>query len=197
MATKVGIMMVVPSYLLRRWVLRWLYRGVVSIIGNMIVYRDGIRFYRVYPVDLVWTYKGNFVQYLSALKDEYPEDGLKDNYYYDLEKIAPKYTLYRYDEDYHHNLTLKCIYDPDTMAITTVPIDISNKGKNKLKLTLTASDSDYRTYISSDNTNWQEVTDITSGEPKELNVEGWNNLYIKIEINTSTINSIDVAYYKD
>ena len=52
-------------------------------------------------------------------------------------------------------------------------------------------------YISNDNTTWQEITDIVSGTPKELDVDGWNNLYLKIEANTSRIDNIDVAYYKD
>lgn len=107
--------------------------------------------------------------------------------------MAPKYTLCKYDKD----LVLQSTYDVDTKILTTAPIDISNRENNKVKLTLNTTGTDYKTYISNDNANWQEVTDITSGVAKELNVDGWNNLYIKIETNTSRINNIDVAYYKN
>ena len=116
-----------------------------------------------------------------------------DSYWYVKNGLALKYKLYKYDQD----LILKSIYDVDTKTITTIPIDISNKGNNKVKLTLSTSGSTYKTYISNDNTTWQEITDIVSGTPKELDVDGWNNLYLKIEANTSRIDNIDVAYYKD
>ncbi len=116
-----------------------------------------------------------------------------DGFWYVRNSLAPKYTLQKYDQ----NLNLQSTYDVDTKILTTESIDISNKGNNKVKLTLNTTGTNYKTYISNDNTNWQEVTDITSGTPKELNVNGWNNLYIKIETNTSRINNIDVAFYKD
>lgn len=139
--------------------------------------------------------KGNYIEDIIA-KDGTYDDDKEDSlgeFWYIRNDIAPKYTLFKYDQD----LTLLSTYDVDTATLTTTPIDISNKGRNKLKLTLTASGSDYKTYISNDNINWQEVTDVTSGTQKELDVDGWNNLYIKIETNTSTINNIDIAYYKD
>ncbi len=116
-----------------------------------------------------------------------------DGYWYVRNSLAPKYTLQKYDQ----NLNLQSTYDVDTKILTTEPIDISNRENNKVKLTLNTTGANYKTYISNDNTNWQEVTDITSGTPKELNVDGWDNLYIKIETNTSRINNIDVAFYKD
>lgn len=137
--------------------------------------------------------KGTYVGIVAAVLDSLPNDGVKDNYWYEKGDIAPKYTLHKYTSD----LTLLSTYDVDTATLTTAPIDISNKGRNKLKLTLTTTGTDYKTYISNDNTNWKEVTEIASNTPKELDVDGWNNLYIKIETNTSRINNIDIAYYKD
>lgn len=141
--------------------------------------------------------RSDFISKLIALNGTYTIGSTtkvhSDGYWYIRNSLAPKYTLHKYTSD----LTLLSTYDVDTATLTTAPIDISNKGRNKLKLTLTASGTDYKTYISNDNTNWQEVTDIASDTPKELEVDGWNNLYIKIETNTSTINNIDIAYYKD
>ena len=117
----------------------------------------------------------------------------KDHYWYERNSLAPRYTLYKYDSD----LNLKSTYDVDTKTLTTESIDISNKGKNKVKLKLSTAGSNYKTYISNDNSTWQEVTGISSGTLKELDVDGWEKLYIKIETNTSRIDNIDVAYYKD
>ena len=122
-----------------------------------------------------------------------------DNYWYVRNSLAPKYTLYKYDKD----LNLKSRYDVDTKTLTTEPVDISNKGRNKVKLTLNMYSSNYKVYISNDNTNWQEVTNITSGVAKELDVENWDKLYVKVETNigvttnTTRINNIDIAYYKE
>lgn len=136
------------------------------------------------------TYVNNIIKCVDSVKENERND---DGYWYEKGDLAPKYTLHKYTSD----LTLLSTYDVDTKTLTTEAIDISNKGRNKIKLTLTTSGTDYKTYISNDNSNWQEVTDITSGTPKELEVNGWNSLYIKIETNTSTINNIDVEYYKD
>lgn len=126
-------------------------------------------------------------------RDTYTDNAINGSYWYEKGDIAPRYTLYKYDS----NLNLKSTYDVDTKTLLTEPVDISNKDRTKVKLTLSTAGADYRTYISNDNTNWQEITKITSGTPKELNVDGWNNLYIKVETNTSRINNIDIAYYKD
>ncbi len=162
--------------------------------------------YRNSAVDKVYfdVYTMN-IRYLNELKGDYisnviAKDGEykigepnSDGYWYDKDTIAPKYTLLKYDT----NLNLQSTYDVDSKVLTTAPINISNKGNNKLKLTLNTTGTDYKTYISNDNTNWQEVTYITSNTPKELNVDGWDNLYIKIETNTSRINNMDIAFYKD
>lgn len=141
--------------------------------------------------------QGGFLSYVLAQDNTFTIGSStkvhSDGYWYIRNNLAPKYTLYKYSSD----LNLQSTYDVDTGVLTTSPINISNKGNNKLKLTLNTTGTDYKTYISNDNTNWQEITDITSGTPKELNVDGWDNLYIKIETNTSIINNIDIAYYKD
>ena len=137
--------------------------------------------------------RGNFIEYISGTIDQYPNNDRSGSYWYVRNNLMKKYKLYKYDE----NLNLKSTYNVDTKEITTIPIDISYKGNNKVKLTLTTSGSTYKTYISNDNSTWQEITDITSGIPKELNVDGWDKLYIKIETNTSRIDNIDVTYYKD
>lgn len=137
--------------------------------------------------------RGNFIENTYGTTDKYPNNEHSGSYWYVRNNLMKKYKLYKYDQD----LILKSIYDVDTKTITTIPIDISNKGNNKVKLTLSTSGSTYKTYISNDNTTWQEITDIVSGTPKELDVDGWNNLYLKIEANTSRIDNIDVAYYKD
>lgn len=137
--------------------------------------------------------RGNFIENTYGTTDKYPNNEHSGSYWYVRNNLMKKYKLYKYDQD----LILKSIYDVDTKTITTIPIDISNKGNNKVKLTLSTSGSTYKTYISNDNTAWQEITDIVSGTPKELDVDGWNNLYLKIEANTSRIDNIDVAYYKD
>ena len=138
--------------------------------------------------------RGSHINDLVELDGTYKSgERNSDGYWYVRNKILPKYTLCKYDKD----LVLQSTYDVDTKILTTAPIDISNRENNKVKLTLNTTGTDYKTYISNDNANWQEVTDITSGVAKELNVDGWNNLYIKIETNTSRINNIDVAYYKN
>ncbi len=161
---------------------------------------NGYFVFRVYTMNVSYNsnytgyFRGDFISNIIAKDGTYKHyERNSDTYWYIKGGISPKFTLHKYSSD----LNLLSTYDVDTSTLTTVPIDISNKGKNKLKLTLTTTGTDYKIYISNDNATWQEVTDITSGEPKELNVEGWNNLYIKIEINTSIINSIDVAYYKE
>lgn len=146
-----------------------------------------LNFERVYS-------QGSHINDLVELDGTYKSgERNSDGYWYVRNKILPKYTLCKYDKD----LVLQSTYDVDTKILTTAPIDISNRESNKVKFTLTATGTDYKAYISSDNANWQEVTDITSGVAKELNVDGFNNLYIKIETNTSRINNIDVAYYKN
>ena len=137
--------------------------------------------------------RGDFIEYTSGTTDRYPNNDRSGSYWYVRNNLMKKYKLYKYDE----NLNLKSTYNVDTKEIATKPIDISYKGSNKVKLTLTTSGSTYKTYISNDNSTWQEITDITSGIPKELNVDGWDKLYIKIETDTSRIDNIDVAYYKD
>ena len=123
----------------------------------------------------------------------------KDGYWYVRNKLAPRYTLYKYDSDFN----LKSAYDVDSKTLTTESIDISNKGNHKVKLTLNTTGSNYKVYISNDNTNWQEVTGITSNVAKELSVEDWDKLCIKVATNvgvttnTTRVNNIDVAYYKD
>ena len=135
---------------------------------------------------------------LDGTYENNKEDSTK-KYWYVRNSLAPKYTLYKYDQ----NFNLKSRYDVDTRTLTTEPIDISDKENKKLKLILSTSGSNYKVYISNDNTNWQEVTEITSGVAKELDVDGWDKLYIKVETNigvntnTTRINNIDVAYYKD
>ena len=111
-----------------------------------------------------------------------------DGFWYDSLGNAPRF----YFEKYSSDLKLLSIYDVDTKVLTTAPIDIAKIGGNKVKLILNTSGTDYKTYISNDKANWQEVTDIVSDTPKELDVDGWNSLYIKIETNTSRINSIEV-----
>ena len=154
--------------------------------------------YNRYTMNLKTDYKysqGEFDSSVIALDGTYEnnkEDSTK-RYWYVRNSLVPKYKLYKYDQW----LTLKSIYDIDTKTLTTEPINISNKGNNKVKLILSTLGSNYKTYISNDNTTWQEVTDIISGTPKELEVEGWDNLYIKIETNTSRIDNIDISYYKD
>lgn len=146
-----------------------------------------------YKLNSITTYsQGNFVGYTYGEIDKYPNNNYLGSYWYVRNSLIPKYTLYKYDE----NLNLKSRYDVDTKILTTESIDISNKGRNKIKLTLSTSGSNYKTYISNDNETWQEVTDIVSGTPKELEVDEWETLYIKIETNTSRIDKIDVAYHK-
>ena len=162
--------------------------GVLSCSGDQVT----TRYYK--RVTNVKYSRGNFISYVAEQDGKYANNTRNDDsYWYVKNGLALKYKLYKYDQD----LILKSIYDVDTKTITTIPIDISNKGNNKVKLTLSTSGSTYKTYISNDNTTWQEITDIVSGTPKELDVDGWNNLYLKIEANTSRIDNIDVAYYKD
>ncbi len=141
--------------------------------------------------------RGDHISTLIARDDAYTIGSStsvhSDNYWYTRGFIAPKYTLYKYDQ----NLNVLSTYDVDTKTITTASINISNKGTNKVKLKLNTTGTDYKTYISNDNTDWREVTDIASNTPKELNVDEWDSLYIKIETNTSRINNIDVSYYKN
>ena len=155
-------------------------------------------------VKINYTYsRGDFVSNVVALDGTYTIGSStavhKDNYWYVRNSLAPRYTLYKYDSD----LNLKSTYDVDTKTLTTESIDISNKGKNKVKLTLNMYSNNYKVYISNDNSTWQEVTGISSGTPKELDVDGWDKLYVKVETNigvttnTTRINNIDVAYYKD
>lgn len=169
--------------------------------------RSGInQYYKVYRYirNSNTTYsRGDFNSNVIALDGTYTIGSSsavhKDNYWYVLSSLAPKYTLYKYDKD----LNLKSMYDVDKKTLTTESIDISNKGRNKVKLTLSTSGTNYKVYISRDNANWQEVTDITSGTPKELNVDGWEKLYVKVETNigvttnSTRVNNIDIAYYKD
>lgn len=159
-----------------------------KFIDSGVVEYTGIRYYS----EVTYS-KGDFIENVIGTEDAYEnnkEDSTK-KYWYERKGLSPKYTICKYDA----NLNIKSRYDVDTKTLITEPIDISNKGRNKLKLTLITSGIDYKTYISNDNINWQEVTDITSGIPRELNVDDWNSLYIKIDTNTSVIDSIDVAYY--
>ena len=139
--------------------------------------------------------KGDFDSYVVGNYDSFEDNKADENneWWYTRGDIIPKYMIHKYTSD----LILLSTYNVDSKILTTAPIDISNKGRNKLKFTLTATGNDYKTYISNDNTNWQEVIDIASNTPKELSVDGWDTLYIKIETNTSTINNIDLVYYKD
>ena len=149
--------------------------------------------YKVTRTDPIQYSKGDFIEYLYGTASQYPKNARLDDYWYVRNSLMPKYTIYKYDKD----LNLKSRYDVDTKVLTTEQISITNKENTKVQLTLTATGSDYKVYISNDNATWQQVTDITTKIPKELNVDGWEKLYIKIETNTSRIDKIDVSYYKN
>ena len=188
---------------LRLWRGDWLLHGTVKeyqYIGKTTYNGKTAQEYKVRSRKIIKTEvwdRGSPSGFVVGFPDSYilgsPSAIDSDGFWYEKGDIAPRYTLYKYDQ----NLVLKSTYDVDTKTLTTAPIDISNKGRNKIKLTLTTTGSDYKTYISNDSTNWQEVTDIASGTPKGLYVAGWDKLYVKVETNTSRIDNIDIAYYKD
>ena len=135
--------------------------------------------------------KGNFISNEIGNINEYPLNGQNNGlYWYVRNELMKKYRLYKYDEE----LNLKSIYDVESKEIKTIPIDISNKESNRIMLEVNTTGNDYKVYLSGDNSNWQEVENITSGTPKEIELSDWNNLYIKIETNSSTINDIQVEY---
>ena len=134
--------------------------------------------------------KGEFCNYVIGTENRYPVNGKSGLYWYVRNNLMKKYKLYKYDEE----LNLKSIYDVENKEIKTIPIDISNKENNKVMLNINATGNDYKVYISGDNSNWQEVENITSGTQKEIEVSDWNILYVKIETNSSTINVIEVEF---
>lgn len=134
--------------------------------------------------------KGDFIENLYGTENEYPNNNYSGSYWYVRNSLMKKYKLYKYDEE----LNLKSIYDVENREIKTVQIDISNKEDNKVMLKVNATGTDYKTYISEDNSNWQEIENLESGTQKEIGVSDWNSLYIKIEVNSSKINEIEVEY---
>ncbi len=131
--------------------------------------------------------KGSYLTDVLLL-DSYPEDGVKDGFWYTKQREANQYYSYKF-----RNNAIKSTYDPIKKVIETESINLYDE-MDKIKLFIQSDKDDYKVWILDASENWKEITDhsgLDAGKEIQLS-EKSNKIKIRIELNSSTINQIMV-----